>query len=106
MNPIISCFNKYAVFSGRASRKEYWSFTLFMFIMNVVLAMIDEQMNLDYDLLGTIFTFVTFLPMIAVACRRLHDVNKSGWFQLIPIYNLILWLKKGDTATNRFGDAV
>ena len=50
-----------------------------------------------------LYSLVALLPGIAVAVRRMHDVGKSGWFVLIPIYNLVLALTKGDEGTNEFG---
>ena len=59
---------------------------------------LDELMIVSY-----LYSLVALLPGIAVAVRRMHDVGKSGWFVLIPIYNLVLALTKGDEETNEFG---
>ena len=85
---IKTCFNKYATFSGRASRSEYWFFILFGVLGGIVTLIIDV-MILDYSIeseytpINLIFSLILIIPSIAVACRRLHDVNKSGWWQLI-----------------------
>jgi uncharacterized membrane protein YhaH (DUF805 family) len=99
---IKTCFNKYLQFEGRASRSEYWWFFLF-----TVLAVIAA------DILGqnvaAIVGLVLMLPHLAVEVRRLHDVNKSGWWillKMIPLLNLILlyWIiKKGDSKINQYG---
>ena len=111
------CFVKYTDFSGRASRSEFWLFTLFLFIVSIVLLFLDPMLAgeafLEYDdifaPLGTIFSIITFIPAISVTARRLHDVNRSGWwmlifFTVIGIVPLLYWnCKKGDLEENRFG---
>ena len=97
---IKTCFVKYAVFSGRASRSEFWWFALFDFIGGIVTVVIDV-MILGYSAedngpVNIIFTVITFLPGLAAGARRLHDINKSGWWQLITltiigIILLIIW---------------
>jgi uncharacterized membrane protein YhaH (DUF805 family) len=99
-----TCFNKYATFSGRARRSELWWFMLAIFIGNAVLSIID------ISLLSIVFSLATLVPSIAVAARRLHDIDKSGWWQLIAIIPVIGWIiviiwyaKEGSTVDNRFG---
>jgi len=97
---IKTCFSKYAVFSGRASRSEFWWFYLFGFIGSIV-TMVVDVMILGYIVPGEgpvniIFTIITFLPYLSVGARRLHDIDKSGWWQLIVltvigIILLIIW---------------
>lgn len=97
------CFNKYLDFNGRAGRAEYWWFFLFM----ILLVLFTSQI-LGSKIAG-IVELVLILPHLAVEVRRLHDVNKSGWWillKIIPILNLLLiyWLiKKGDEKFNQFG---
>ena len=93
---IRSDFQNYANFKGRASRAEYWWWALFIFILSVLLSSI-------HDSLGDLGSLVTLLPGIAVAIRRMHDVDRAGWFILVPFYNLILLLRRGDAGENRFG---
>ncbi len=143
-----TCFKKYATFSGRASRSEFWWFCLFCFILRIVANVLDmtfftpamaqeavdsmtnsgmgdamqatdmamaEQQNLmvaagPTPVFSLIATLGTLVPSIAVAARRLHDVNKSGWWQLIALtiiglIPLLIWyVKKGEEGSNRFGD--
>ncbi len=97
---IKTCFSKYAVFSGRASRSEFWWFCLFGFIGGIVTVVVDV-MILGYTVedngpVNIIFTIITFLPYLSVGARRLHDIDKSGWWQLIVltvigIILLIIW---------------
>ena len=93
---IRSGFQNYANFKGRASRAEYWWWALFTVIVSVLLSSIHESL----DDLGSL---VTLLPTIAVAIRRMHDVDRVGWFIFVPIYNLVLALRRGDAGENRFG---
>ena len=91
----------YANFNGRARRAEYWWFTLANIIVSVVFQVIDSVIGMA--ILGTIYGLAVLVPGIAVAIRRMHDVGKSGWFILIPIYNLILACTEGDKGPNEYG---
>ncbi|MHB8950022.1 MAG: DUF805 domain-containing protein [Rhodoferax sp.] len=80
------CFTKYADFSGRASRPEYWWFILFIILAGLAISLFSQE-------LSGLFTLGTLLPSIAAAARRLHDTNRSGWWQLIvlvPVVGLIV----------------
>ncbi len=101
MNYYLAALKKYVDFNGRARRSEYWYFFLFNVIISIVLMFIDGAMNIA--ILGTIYSFAVLLPGIAVAIRRMHDVNKSGWYILIPIYNLILACTPGTIGSNEYG---
>jgi uncharacterized membrane protein YhaH (DUF805 family) len=115
-----TCFQKYVTFSGRATRPEYWLFTLFNFICMVVLGLADGALFSTIDQatgavtnsgpLGTIFTLATLLPAISVSVRRMHDIDKSGWFVLINLIPIVGWIifivwaaTKGTEGSNRFG---
>ena len=109
---IKTCFQKYAVFSGRASRSEFWWFALFTFIGGIVTSVADVMIlgyvSEDWGPLNIIFSIITTLPGIAVGARRLHDINKSGWWCLTCITPLIVVLifflcKKGDEESNKYG---
>ena len=93
---IRSGFQNYTNFKGRASRAEYWWWALFTVILSILLSSISDSF-------GNLGSLVTLLPSIAVAIRRMHDVDRVGWFVLVPIYNLILVLRRGDAGENRFG---
>lgn len=80
---IKTCLSKYANFNGRASRSEYWWFWVFVSLIQAIASVMDPT-------LGTICQLALLLPMLAAGVRRMHDTNHSGWFLLIPIYNIIL----------------
>lgn len=88
---IKTCFSKYADFNGRASRSEYWWFFLFTLLVSMSLSTISGMLRM-VDWLGTLFSFVVLLPSIAVAARRLHDTNRSGWWQLLLFIPIIGWI--------------
>jgi uncharacterized membrane protein YhaH (DUF805 family) len=96
-------FSNYANFNGRARRSEYWWFFLFNLIVSIVLMFVDTSMGSTAGMLGNIYTLGTLVPSIAVGVRRMHDVGKSGWYLLIPIYNIILAATNGETGTNGYG---
>jgi uncharacterized membrane protein YhaH (DUF805 family) len=75
---ISTCFAKYATFSGRASRPEFWWFFLFQILVSIVASMISEM-------LSGLASLALVLPSLAVGARRLHDIGKSGWWQLIML---------------------
>ncbi|MEO6734561.1 MAG: DUF805 domain-containing protein [Ferruginibacter sp.] len=92
---------KYATFNGRARRSEYWYFTLFTVIISIALAICDVALGTEY--IGNIYSLAVLVPGIAVAVRRMHDINKSGWYILIPIYNIILACTAGNEGHNDYG---
>lgn len=94
MNWYLEVLKKYAVFSGRARRKEYWFFVLFNIIISIVLAVIDGvtgsfSAEAGMGLLGGIYTLAVLIPGLAVSVRRLHDTERSGWWLLIALVPLI-----------------
>ena len=105
---------KYARLSGRASRSEYWWYTLAIIIGSIVLAVVDGALFGSafggVGLFGGIFALATFVPSLAVSFRRMHDVNRSAWWLLIGLIPLIgtivvlVWFcSRGTAGENRFG---
>ena len=97
------CFTKYADFVGRAKRPEYWWFALFILAIGVVLEFVSSPISWAFSL-------ATLLPFLAVGARRLHDINKSGWMQLlwlIPVFGWIYLIyvlaQPGEAADNLHG---
>jgi len=82
---ISTCFRKYATFEGTASRSEYWWFCLFLVLVSVGLSIVSEQ-------LAAIFNLATLLPSIAAGARRLHDTDRSGWWQLLVLVPVVGWI--------------
>ena len=101
-NAISTCLSKYATFSGRASRSEYWFFVLFTALVGFISGIIAGVVG--SDVLGYVIQAVFWIPGLAVSIRRMHDVDKSGWFVLVPIYGFILSVTAGTVGSNRFGD--
>lgn len=109
MQYYLHALKNYVGFSGRARRKEYWMFTLFNFIVTLVLAIVDYLAGMD-QVLTSLYSLAIFLPSLAVGARRLHDIGKSGWWQLISlipfigaIILLIFFVKDSEPGDNRFG---
>lgn len=101
----------YANFNGRARRKEYWYFVLTNLIFSIIFEVIDAVGDFNFGspeartgIFSTIYSLAILIPSLAVAVRRMHDVGKSGWFLLIPIYNLILAVTEGQNGTNEYGE--
>ena len=98
VNPIeavVQGFRKYAHFGGRATRAEFWWWVLFIVLGSAVFAGIDSLIGWDSPL-ATLFTLATLLPTLAVTARRLHDIGKTGWWQLgWNAITLTAWLVAG-----------
>jgi uncharacterized membrane protein YhaH (DUF805 family) len=88
---VTSVFSKYAVFSGRAGRPEFWWFALFNVIASLILAFLDRIL-FGYEILGAIYGLAVLLPGLGVAVRRLHDIGRSGWWILVGVIPLVGWI--------------
>ena len=88
MNWYLEVLKKYAVFNGRARRKEYWMFFFFNILIGTVLGIIDGVAGL-VGLLGGLYALALLIPGIAVSVRRLHDTGRSGWWLLIGLVPLV-----------------
>jgi len=93
----------YANFKGRARRKEYWMFFLVNIIIGVGIGIVAGLISEKLLIIANIYNLAILIPSIAVAIRRMHDINKSGWFILIPIYNIILLATEGEKGSNQYG---
>lgn len=122
-----TCLKKYTVFSGRATRKEYWFFFLFIILFGFGLAALTggligavvgfitggsvnyPQFHIDNVISHIIniekyIEYIVFpLPMLSVAVRRAHDTGRSGWYILIPIYGFIIMFFKSVPINNQYG---
>jgi uncharacterized membrane protein YhaH (DUF805 family) len=107
MNWYLTVLKKYAVFSGRAQRAEYWYFVLFNMIVSIVLTVFDAMFGTE--VFSAIYSLAVFIPTLAVGARRLHDIGKSGWWQLIAIIPiigfilLIVWFATDSAEDNQYG---
>ena len=107
-----TCYGKYATFGGRASRSEYWYFTLFAWLVAIAALILDGALfNSPGGAFYAIVTLANLIPSIAVSVRRLHDTDRSGWWWLImfvPLIGIILLLiwycSRGTQGANRFGE--
>lgn len=112
----LKVLKQYADFNGRARRTEYWMYLLFNIIFLFAAAILDNILGLKfspeipYGFIYMIYALAVFIPGLAVTVRRLHDVDKSGWFVLIAfiplvgaIWLLILYCMEGTPGTNQYG---
>jgi uncharacterized membrane protein YhaH (DUF805 family) len=116
---IASGFSNYVNFATRAARSEFWFWALFSFIVGSVATFLDFAVFMDFDWetlldaslspFNTVVDLALFLPSLAVSVRRLHDIDRTGWwmlliFTIIGIVLLIVWFcTKGTDGPNRFG---
>jgi uncharacterized membrane protein YhaH (DUF805 family) len=115
MNWYLAVLKKYAVFSGRARRKEYWMFALFNTIFAIVAVILDYALGITIKGIGygpiyIIFSLAMLLPSLGVTVRRLHDIGKSGWFIFINLIICIGWIwfivlacTEGQPGENQYG---
>ncbi len=111
MNPMqwfLIVLKKYNVFTGRARRSEYWHFVLVNLFnsfltsyMDTTFGTFDEETKIGY--INMAYAMVVLIPNITVNIRRMHDVGKSGWYMLIPIYNIVLAATPGVVGENQYG---
>ncbi|WP_299978860.1 DUF805 domain-containing protein [uncultured Pseudoteredinibacter sp.] len=87
MEYFMDALKRYADFSGRARRKQYWMFVLFYFIFSIVVTIVDSILGTAF--LGMIFGLAMLVPSLAIGARRLHDTGRTGWWQLIALIPLI-----------------
>lgn len=101
---LVTCLSNYFNFKGRASKWEFLWFEIFVISLVIIADFIDST-----ETISDIILILLFIPLIAVGSRRLHDMNKSGWWQLliltviglIPLY--YWWSREGSNQDNRFG---
>jgi uncharacterized membrane protein YhaH (DUF805 family) len=102
MNWYLEVLKKYAVFSGRARRKEYWMFVLFNVIIMVALNVVGGIVG-DGGIVGSLYSLGVLVPSVAAGIRRMHDTDRSGWWLLVPIANLIFAVTEGQPGPNKYG---
>jgi uncharacterized membrane protein YhaH (DUF805 family) len=82
-----TCLRKYATFEGRATRREFWFFFLFLFIVGLIASVLDRTLFffMSADPISAITSLALFVPTLAATARRLHDTGKSGWWMLLHL---------------------
>ena len=100
---IKTCFGKYATFEGTASRSEYWWFLLFLILAAAFCGIFSTTLQAAFNL-------ATFLPSLAVGTRRLHDTDRSGWWQLLVLVPVVGWIVlivfwAQESRANRYGNS-
>jgi|ERR1700722_15602796 uncharacterized membrane protein YhaH (DUF805 family) len=105
---ISSGFSNYVNFSGRSCRSEYWYWILFIIVADIVAGIIDYAIGIQ--VVTGLFGLATILPNLAVAIRRLHDLDRTGWWIFIGLIPLVGWIiliiwycTRGTNGPNRFG---
>lgn len=109
MTAVRSCLSRYTDFEGRSQRSEFWWFFLFNIIGSAVANAIDTAI-LGFPVLGILWSLGLLIPGIAVSIRRMHDLDKSGWWifiVLVPVVGFLIYLywvvQRGTVGPNRFG---
>lgn len=115
---IRTCLGKYADFQGRARRAEYWWWVLFVILASIAAGIVDSLIGAaltggggtGLPVFGAAVSLAAFLPSLAVAVRRLHDTDRSGWWYLLvflPVIGfivlIIFFVQRGTAGPNRFG---
>lgn len=114
MDWFLGALKKYAVFEGRARRREYWFFALFVVLISVVLTIIDAMIGTmtsqGAGILSGLFGLAVLIPSLAVGARRLHDTGRSGWWLLIglipfigAIVLIVFFVLDSQPGTNAYG---
>lgn len=119
MSWLTLALKKYAQFHGRSRRREFWMFALFCIIVYTVAMILDNALGITYELLGqdvgygpiySIVGLALLVPSLAVGVRRLHDIDKSGWYilvNLIPIIGniwfIVMMITEGTKGDNQYG---
>ena len=110
--PYLGAVKKFAVFNGRARRKEFWTFTICNWIIGAVIGILTPIpiLGVLFRIVGILFSIIIFVPSIAVGIRRLHDTNKSGLLILLSlapvigaIILLIFFAQDGTPGDNQYG---
>jgi uncharacterized membrane protein YhaH (DUF805 family) len=110
MNWYLEVLKKYAVFQGRARRKEYWMFNLFNIIIAMVIGFVTGVVDVVFEVgvmlnlaTSVIYSLAILIPATAVSIRRMHDLGRSGWWILVPVVNLIFMFFDSQPGDNEYG---
>jgi len=104
---VVNVLTNYGDFNGRASRSEFWWFFLASFVAYLITGFIDALVFgfelTDPTPISFILQVAIFIPTLTVSVRRIHDHGKSGWYFLVPFYNLYLCIVDGEAMPNAYG---
>jgi uncharacterized membrane protein YhaH (DUF805 family) len=110
MQSYLDVIRKYAMFDGRSARTEFWMFVLINLIIEIILSLLFRNGFLRF--IPGLYSLFVLLPSLAVGCRRLHDVGRSGWWQLlalIPLIGIIVliiwWATDSHPGPNKYGSS-
>lgn len=113
MNYYLNVLRQWKDFGGRSDRREYWIFVLVNFAISLALATMDQIISPESGVLSGLYALFIFIPGIAVTIRRLHDIGKSGWMQLVILIPLIGWIwflvlmaNEGEAGRNQYGESL
>ncbi len=108
MDWYLLALKNYFGFHGRAQRKEFWMFALIDIVIRIVLALVEYRLNLTF--LSSVYSLLVFIPYMALAMRRLHDTDRSGWWLLLglipvigPLILLVFMAQQGTQGRNQYG---
>lgn len=109
----LAVLRQYTTFGGRSHRPEFWWFTLWSFIISLALTVAELALDIGNDWAGpltSVYGLLVLIPTLAVGARRLHDIGRTGWWQLlllIPLVGLIIlivwWARDGEPQPNQWG---
>ena len=103
MDYLINPFRMYFTFRGRSSRKEYWIFMAWLFLISIFCRIIAPISD-GCAILATVLTLITIIPAISISVRRYHDADYSGWWYWCPIMNLVILFFRGTPCSNTYGE--
>lgn len=111
MSWYLMAFQKFAKFSGRSRRKEYWMFYLFNILMAIIIGFIEIALFGKQSIISTIYICIIIIPSLSLTSRRLHDTDHSAWWMAInlipiagPIWFFYMLCQDSDHYVNRFGE--
>ena len=115
LTSIKTCFQKFSDFNGRASRSEFWYFYLFVILAYIFIFVLSILVEFFF-VIFFIFVLIVLVPTLAVTARRLHDIGKSGWWQILAyipyvgiLFSIILivfWCQEGEKKKNNYGKPI
>lgn len=104
----IHSIKNYIEFDGRASRREFWNFMIFNWVIYFFLVLFEVFVGInptgEDGVFSVLFSLFTIIPSISISVRRIHDTGREGWWILLPFINLILAFTKGDNGDNQYGE--